>query len=1210
MRWFFNLFSQMFRWMKKPWARVAFAILGVLALIAAIWFGFPMTGFALAASIWFRAMVIGIFLAVLALVYGIRWRHRRRRAQELEDSLLHEPVGDASVLTERMQEAMAKLKKAGGKNYLYDLPWYVIIGPPAAGKTTALTNAGIEFPGQEALPDKAQGFGGTRNCDFWFAEDAVLIDTAGRYTMHDSDAAADKASWDAFLGLLKKGRPDQPVNGVILAFSIEDMMSGSSETIAAHAATVRARLAEIHEVLRIDFPVYVLFTKADLVAGFREYFSSFSLSRRKAAWGVTFQTKDRQLDTYKQAGTEFDLLLSRLSDEVIDRMNEEPDGASRIAIFGLPGQMGMLRDNICEFLRVVFEPTRYKTNAILRGFYFTSGTQEGTPVDQVLGEMSRNSDSSEMFQPAFMSGKGKSYFLHDLVKKVIFEERDWVGYDRIAMRRTAVLRSAALISIVLATLGTVGAFGYSYWQNATLTRSAEKDAVAFFDAARNELSRSVIDDSDPSMVMPYLQDLRDMTTGYGDTREPSFWEGMGLSRYQELSGATERAYSDGLERMLRPRLILHMENAIPQLIADEETAEVYRALKVYLLLGGEGQGDAEANDAAVVNYFETLWRAQFNSTGQYDEREQLKAHLTAMLALDGDRRPEIGIDPEILRKARESIVNLPLADQAYASIKERVATSGIAEFNLVERLQGNVQQVLDTTDGAPLNTVGVPALYTFEGYWGYFLEELTSARSRLREDQWVLGEAATRVGYDTQLAGLEGELHRMYRLEFTAAWKEMLARIGLKSMSEDAPQYAALAAASSPVGSPLLNLVQAIESETRLVRLYEQLDNLDPAAVAASGGDLSASMGDAVFSRIYSQSGVFQRVAMDSFRNSSKVQAQAGAAGQAGAEDLQRRQVERISNDFAQWHSLLKGEPGQRPIDIVLSSLGDLRENRRQAAVAPTPADEVMLNETLLALTMNNTALPAPLARLLNEAETEFRSEAQDASMAQLNRALNDDVSQFCRDFIAPLFPFGGGRHVSPAVFGQFFGPGGRMDRYYSSYLQPHVIRTPDGLRPAPGSAIGQRLSPQTLRQFDNAQAIQLAFFATGAPEPEVGMSVIHTDSSPSVELAVLSVNGASVRTQPGSSPAALSWPGQSSGVSVQLFPEKRNRDSTLSFADGRWDIVNFLRRGRAKVTGNVVDVRHEIGGRSINYRIEFDSTTVPFLMPELTNFSCPISLE
>ena len=159
--------------------------------------------------------------------------------------------------------------------------------------------------------------------------------------------------------------------------------------------------------------------------------------------------------------------------------------------------------------------------------------------------------------------------------------------------------------------------------------------------------------------------------------------------------------------------------------------------------------------------------------------------------------------------------------------------------------------------------------------------------------------------------------------------------------------------------------------------------------------------------------------------------------------------------------------------------MGNLRENRRQAAVAPTPADEAMLSQALARVTMNNTALPATLARLLNEMESEFRTEAQDASMVQLSRALNDDVTQFCRDFIAPLYPFGSGRHVSPAVFGQFFGPGGRMDRYYTAYLQPHVVRASDGLQPAPGSALGQRLAPDLLRQFSNAQAIQLAFFAT-----------------------------------------------------------------------------------------------------------------------------------
>jgi len=112
------------------------------------------------------------------------------------------------------------------------------------------------------------------------------------------------------------------------------------------------------------------------------------------------------------------------------------------------------------------------------------------------------------------------------------------------------------------------------------------------------------------------------------------------------------------------------------------------------------------------------------------------------------------------------------------------------------------------------------------------------------------------------------------------------------------------------------------------------------------------------------------------------------------------------------------------------------------------------------------------------------------------------------------------------------------------------------------------------------------------------------------VELAVLSVNGKSVRTQPDSSPAALEWPGQSSGVSVELFPQTEGRANVLRISDGRWDIATFLQRGRTRVSGNVVNVTHEIGGRTITYRLEFDSPAVPFLMRELAEFSCPLSLE
>ena len=1203
-----SFFRKIGRWMRSPWVRGLFLFLGVIALCAAIWFGFPMTGWDPLAGLWPRVLAIVLILAVIGLVYGLRWRKRRKQAQALEDSLMPVASGDGKVLGERMAEALAKLKKSGGRNYLYDLPWYVIIGPPGAGKTTALANSGIEFPGLDSLKDHAQGFGGTRNCDWWFAEDAVLIDTAGRYTTQDSDAEADRESWRAFLDLLKRGRPDQPINGVMLAFSVEDMMNASEESIAAHAETVRARLAEIHDVLKIDFPVYVLFTKADLIAGFREYFGSFSQSRRKLVWGSTFQTHDRKAETWKSVGTEFDALVARLSDEVIDRMNEEPDGVSRIAIFGLPGQMAMLRDTISDFLRRVFEPTRYKTNAILRGFYFTSGTQEGTPIDQVLGAMSRTG-ADTAFRPAFLSGAGKSYFLHDLLKRVIFAERDWVGFDRKAMRRRAILRGATLALIGVMTLAGMGAFGWSFWQNATLLRAAEVDAEAYRDTARNELARTVIDDPDPSVALPYLQDLRQMTAGYGDPRKPAIWDGMGLSRYDETHLAANRAYSDGLERMLRPRMILQMENMIPQLIANGDTAGIYRALKVYLLLGGQGEGAVREDNAAITNFFDGVWRQQFSSPGQYDDRERLMGHLEAMLALDGDRTPQIALDPELVRRAREAIVNLPLAEQAWASIRDRAATAGLADFNLVETISGSVDQVFKTTDGSPLDSVGVPGLFTFDGYWGFFLEELTNARERLRQDQWVLGDAAGRVGYDTQLANLERELHRTYRLEFDKAWEDMFARITLAPMSSDPPQYEALAAAGSPVASPILGLVQAVDDQTRLSRLYDQIDGMDPAQLAAAqaGGDLGANLGDVAFQRLYARSNVFQRVIMDSLKGQAKNQARAGGLDQ---QDGERAQVARISADFAQWHQLLKGEAPQRPIDVILANLRALRENRRQAAMAPTPADETMLSQALSTLTMNNTALPKPQARMLNQVEGEFRSVAQDATLAQLDRALNDEVTSFCRDFVAPMFPFGSGRQISPAVFGQFFGPGGRMDSFFTNHLQPYVIRGSNGLEPSPDSAIAARLNPAALQQFDRAQAIRLAFFTTGSPEPQVNVAVTHVSSSPSVQLAILTINGSSIRTQPNSTPAAMTWPGQGSGVSLELYPQEEGRQSLLNLTDGRWDFVNFLRRGRARVSGSVADVTEDVGGRSITYRFEFDSTTVPFLMPELSSFSCPVSLD
>ena len=128
---------------------------------------------------------------------GFQFWRRKKRAEKIAEGIAADASQDtdATVLKERMKDALATLKSAsGGKgDYLYDLPWYLLIGPPGSGKTTALVNSGLKFPlARGATPAAIAGVGGTRYCDWWFTEDAVLIDTAGRYTTQDSDAKADQ----------------------------------------------------------------------------------------------------------------------------------------------------------------------------------------------------------------------------------------------------------------------------------------------------------------------------------------------------------------------------------------------------------------------------------------------------------------------------------------------------------------------------------------------------------------------------------------------------------------------------------------------------------------------------------------------------------------------------------------------------------------------------------------------------------------------------------------------------------------------------------------------------------------------------------------------------------------------------------------------------------------------------------------------------------
>ncbi len=169
---------------------------------------------------------------------------------------------------------------------VYQLPWYAIIGPSGAGKTTALLNSGLNFPTAVAGEYRAyRGQPNTPNCDWWFTDEAVLIDTAGRYVTQDIDAEADAHGWRNFLELLKQHRPLQPLNGIIVAIPRAGLCRCGEDERPCRQC--RARLAEIGKTLGQDLPVYLLMTKVDLLAGFREYFARSTDAEADQVFGST-----------------------------------------------------------------------------------------------------------------------------------------------------------------------------------------------------------------------------------------------------------------------------------------------------------------------------------------------------------------------------------------------------------------------------------------------------------------------------------------------------------------------------------------------------------------------------------------------------------------------------------------------------------------------------------------------------------------------------------------------------------------------------------------------------------------------------------------------------------------------------------------------------------------------------------------------------------
>jgi type VI secretion system protein ImpL len=587
---------------------------------------------ALSGAVWFVGDALPMLerpleRVVLILALGVAWLAwelaRARRSLQENEALLQGIAGAAetdsaqraahelSLLRKRMEEAVVVLRRTrflgpdGERRTVAQLPWYMFIGAPGSGKTTALLNAGLRFPLGDPRGERAlQGVGGTRNCDWWFTDQAVMLDTAGRYTTQESDQEADAAAWLGFLDLLKRHRPRQPLNGVIVTVSVGDLVHWNDQEMARYAAHVRERAAELIARLGVRLPIYVLVTKADLLAGFMEFFGNLDAEGRAQVWGTTFPASEIAADPARRFEEEFAHLERRLYGLLPGRLQEERDLQRRAAIYRFPQQFRGLGPLLGAFLQGAFGAGWRGEPPLLRGVYFASGTQEGSPIDRVLGTLARSFNLERKVQPPHV-GSGKSFFLRRLLHDVIFGEAGLVGVDEARERGRRRRHVAAYAAMALASVALATAWTASYFANRALVADTQARAAA---AAREIQALGELRAGEETKLVSVLNRLREVAP------PAQGWLGrLGLGQRDKLAAQAERVYRNTLRDALLAPLAAALENTL-------RSAPHPEALDGYLTLY-EGQ-DARALEQATWR----VWRVPETV------RADLALHLRAALA--------------------------------------------------------------------------------------------------------------------------------------------------------------------------------------------------------------------------------------------------------------------------------------------------------------------------------------------------------------------------------------------------------------------------------------------------------------------------------------------------------------------------------------------------------------------------------------------------
>lgn len=1080
------------------------------------------------------AAFTGFLIVLYLIIWGVRRLLALRRQAGIERALAQQASKQAErvsphkrpeviELREKMNEAVGLLKRSkigahGGRAALYTLPWYVMVGPPAAGKTTAIGESGLTMAG--GGQSKVRGTAGTRNCDWWFTRDAILLDTAGRFAMQEDD----QDEWHAFLDMLRRFRKRRPIDGVIVAVSIGDLLGKHEDEVTDLASKLRGRLDELTTRLEMVLPIYVLFTKTDLVSGFVEFFSDYTKQKRSQAWGATFTLDDARLaEPGKAFEAEFEGLVQALHSRLVLRVDQEQQSDTRKKILQFPLEFSELKAPLSAFLDSLCSEDPYRDSPLLRGFYFSSGTQVGMPIEQVLGQML---SSFGLSPPAAKTtpSEARSYFVTDLFGKVIFPDRHVAAHSGSRVRKQQrfqwILVGAAVLLAIAIMVPAMRSFAY--------TRALSRDTVRDVASAQQ-----LVSSGQPTATRDAIELLGRRVELLETEATKTRWFSWGTDPVPPLLEVTKRRYvrylRDLIERPVREQLLgqIRMVDAAP-VHTVKTFDESHHLMRLFLSLKDPERLRGNATDEELagcrsdrISQARTTLSAVWQST---DRRQVATQGGSAELGSHACYYLEAAAkDPEAWRW------DLSEDERAAVSRAQRTLNSALTgvDGSCLEAVQAKYDTLrpIRTSDlfrgksrqyfeSRGVNEV--PGLYTADG-WNALRSEFREAGAMVEAEPWVLGRGESQ---EPLAVCNEESVQTRYFQEYVKNWRAFIEDLSVMRPTDALAAVEELSVLADPTtDGPYKRLFLTLEANLRLPMDEPLLDQLKE----------QASTADKVRETILGAS--------------------------QGEVPEKKRVISPAEKAFSGilWFGV--GDPEQKlegRLNEYLRLLTDVRTRLEQLIEKGGTPDTELRNaertvEKLIGdLDPTTRGLLRPL--LMNPVVGGIQG-AEDATFQALNDSWQQEVWEYWKTNLSGRYPISSRARndVSLAEFSNFFKPeGGLLWAFVSDKLGGMLDGSAAGYKPSTPAA-SERFRPGFLTFLGVARQVTDALFNQGE-DPQVDFKVkFFRARDTSKIMFALGDTAATYRNGP-EVWREMSWPGEDANGKASLAWTGRDESLTDGF--------------------------------------------------------------